>query len=76
MWANKLKLQNLASHVYNKDLCITFKESVAHTHIRVLLSGNKQWRLEFCMQMDGNKKHYPKWDNPDPKRWIWYVLNH
>ena len=34
----------------------------------------KQWHLEFCMQMDGNRKHYPEWGNPDPKRWIWYVL--
>ena len=36
----------------------------------------KWWHLEFCMQMDGNRKHYPEWDNPDPKRWIWYVLTH
>ena len=34
----------------------------------------KQWYLEFCMQMDGIIKHYPEWGNPDPKKWIWYVI--
>ena len=48
----------------------TEKENVAHLHIRGLLSGNKQWNLEFHKQMIGNRKHYPEWDSPDPKIWI------
>ena len=52
------------------------KENVTHLHIRVLLSSIKQWQLEFCMQMDRIRKHYSGWGNPDPKRWIWYVLTH
>ena len=35
-----------------------------------------QWHLEFCMQMDGNRKCFTQWGNPDPKRGIWYVLAH
>ena len=34
----------------------------------------KQWHLEFCMQMNGNRKRFTEWGNPDPKRGIWYVL--
>ena len=36
----------------------------------------KQWHLEFCMQMDGHRKHFTEWGNPDPKRGIWYVFTH
>ena len=28
------------------------------------------------MQMDGIGKHYPEWGNPDPPKWIWYILTH
>ena len=51
------------------------KENVAHLHIRILLSGKKK-NLEFCMSMDGTRKHHPEWGNSDPKRWIKYVLTH
>ena len=42
------------------------KENVAHLHMRVLLS-SIIWYLEFSMQMDGIRKHYPEWGNPDLK---------
>ena len=45
------------------------KENVVHLHIRVPLSGKKQWHLEFCMQIDGIRKHYPK-------EWTGYLLIH
>ena len=51
-----------------------YKENVAYLHFRVLLSSKKQWHIEFCMQMDEIKKHYPEWDNSDPKRWLCYIL--
>ena len=38
------------------------EEKVAHVHITVLLSGKKQQHLEFCMQIDGNRKQ------PRPKK--------
>ena len=50
------------------------KKGVEHIHIRVLLSGKKQWHLELFMQMDGNRKRFTEWGKPDPKREIWYVF--
>ena len=38
------------------------KESVVHLHIR----DEKTMTLEFFMQMDGIRKHYPEGDNSDP----------
>ena len=30
--------------------------------------------MNFCRQMDGTRKYYSEWDNPDPKGHAWYVL--
>ena len=50
------------------------EENVEYIHIKILLSGKKLCLREICMQLDGNRKHYPEWGITDPKRWTWYVL--
>ena len=52
------------------------KKGVEHIYIRVLLSGKKQWHLEFFMQIDGHRKRFTEWGKTEPKRRIWYVLTH
>ena len=54
-------------HIYTLEYYSTVKTKQNKT---------KQWHLEICIKMDGTRKHYPEWGNPDPNRWIWCELIH
>ena len=52
------------------------EENVVHLHNSVLLSGEKQWHLGICMQMDGTWRNRPEWGNPDPETLTQYIFTH
>ena len=70
----------LIARTWKKPRCPSLEEWIKKVwHIYTLeyySAVKKQWYLEFCMQINGNEKYYPEWDNPDPKRWMWFVLTH
>ena len=67
------------ARTWKQPRCPSIEEwlkKVWHIYTLEFYSMGKKWQLEFCMQMDGNRKCFTEWGNPDPKRGIWYVLTH